>query len=55
MARMRMNGMRRDELDRMICGLMARGGIAAVGWEYGRLDNFFSHGVGAICGTHLCR
>ena len=37
-----------------IGGWIVRGGIAAGGWENGRLDNFFLHGVGAICGTHLC-
>ena len=46
-----MVGMRRNELDD--CGLMTCGGIAAGGWENGRLDNFL-HGVGAIYGTHLC-
>lgn len=41
----------------MLAGTMRldRGGIAAGGWENGRLDNFFSHGVGVLCATHLCR
>ena len=35
-------------------GLSLRGRVAAVGLENGRLDNFFLHGVGVLCATHLC-